>query len=243
VRRIFVPSRGVSDWRALLADPDGQWETGFSAKALAYCWEEADGFPHSVRAAFGASAFPLFHKIELLLALPEHKVRLPGGRRASQTDLFALGKSEDELVSIAVEGKVAESFGERVEDWIERRAAEEERRGRTRAPTAGAQERLRYLCALVGLREDEVSDLRYQLLHRTASALIEAQRFNARHALMLVHSFSQTKPPMCLDDFERFAMRLKCEDAGAGTLAFVGQRDGIDLYLGWARGEARYLAV
>ena len=31
---------------------------------------------------------------------------------------------------------------------------------------------------------------KYQLLHRTASAIIEAERFNANHALMLVHSFS-----------------------------------------------------
>jgi hypothetical protein len=243
VRRIFVPSWGVEDWQALLADPEVQWQTGFSAKALAYCWEEADGFPPSVRAAFAASAFPLFHKIDLLLALPEHKVPLPGGRRASQTDLFALGKSEDELISIAVEGKVAESFGEKVEDWIEQRAAEEERRGRTRAPSVGAQERLKYLCALVGLREDDVSDLRYQLLHRTASALIEARRFNARHALVLVHSFSQTDPPVWLDDFQEFASRLKCDGAAAGTLVFAGERDGIDLYLGWAKGEARFLTV
>jgi hypothetical protein len=243
MRRIFVPSRGVEDWQALLADPERHWRTGFSAKALAHCWEEADGFPPSVRAAFGASAFSLFHKIDLLLALPEHKVPLPGGRRASQTDLFALGRSEDELVSIAVEGKVMEAFGETVEDWIERRATEEERRGRTRAPSAGAQERLKYLSALVGLREDEVADMRYQLLHRTASALIEARRFNARHALMLVHSFSQHDPPIWLDDFIKFAERLKCEGAAAGSLAFVGQRNGIDLYLGWAKGEARFLTL
>lgn len=105
--RIFVPARRADDWQALLADPEKQWKAGFSAKALAHCWQEADDFPPSVRAAFSASPFPLFHNIELLLALPEHKVPLPGGRRASQTDLFALGKSGDQLVSIAVEGKVA----------------------------------------------------------------------------------------------------------------------------------------
>ena len=32
--------------------------------------------------------------------------------------------------------------------------------------------------------------IRYQLLHRAASAMVEARRFNAAHAMMLVHSFS-----------------------------------------------------
>jgi hypothetical protein len=243
VSRIFVPAKSADDWQALLADPQKHWRTGFSAKALAHCWQEADDFPPSVRAVFDASPVRLFHNIELVLALPEHKVSLPGGRRASQTDLFALGRSNEELVSIAVEGKVAESFGNRVEDWLEQRAAEEEKRGGAHEPSAGAQERLRYLCELVGLREEEVSDLRYQLIHRTASALIEARRFNARHALMLVHSFSQTDPPVWLDDFQTFADRLKCEGAAAGRLVSVGDRDGIDLYLGWAEGEARFLEV
>ena len=31
--RADVPSRGVDDWRRLLADPSTQWETGFSARA------------------------------------------------------------------------------------------------------------------------------------------------------------------------------------------------------------------
>jgi hypothetical protein len=244
VTRIFVPSRGVEDWRIRLANPERQWQPGFSAKALACCWEEAKTtFPPSVRAAFAASRFPLFHKVELVLTLAEHTVPLPGRGRASQSDLFALGRSEDDLVSIAVEGKVAEVFDETIEVWLKRRAVDEEKRGRARVPSPGAQKRLRYLCEVVGLREEDVSDLRYQLIHRTASALIEARRFNARHALMLVHSFSQTKPPDCLEDFERFAERLQCEGAAAGTLAFVGPRDGIDLYLGWAKGDARFLTV
>ncbi|GAB4582074.1 MAG: hypothetical protein Fur0022_48270 [Anaerolineales bacterium] len=33
-------------------------------------------------------------------------------------------------------------------------------------------------------------NIRYQLLHRTASAIIEAKQLNARYAMMIVHSFS-----------------------------------------------------
>jgi hypothetical protein len=33
-----------------------------------------------------------------VLAIPEHRVALPGGSRASQTDLFALARSASELI-------------------------------------------------------------------------------------------------------------------------------------------------
>lgn len=243
MRRFYVPTRGPEDWKALLAEPDRQWRTGFSAKALAYSWNEADGFPPCVRAVFDDSPFPLFHGVEFLLGFPEHKVALPGGLRASQTDLFVLAKSGGELVSVAVEGKVDESFGDSVDVWLTRRAADEEKQGREPQPSEGARTRLTYLCDLLGLSEPDASDLPYQLLHRTASALIEAWRFNARQALMLVHSFSQADPPSRFDDYEKFASRLGCVNARSGTLDFVGRRAGLDLYLGWAKGVAKYLTV
>jgi hypothetical protein len=39
---------------------------------------------------------------------------------------------------------------------------------------------------LLQLEEGDILDLRYQLLHRTAAAILEAQRFAAHYALMLV---------------------------------------------------------
>jgi hypothetical protein len=228
VNRIYVPACGVENWKALLADPEKQWRKGFSARALAHCWQKTDGFPSSVRAVFDASPFPLFHGIEMLLGFPEHKVPLPGGHRASQTDLFVLARSRGESVSIAVEGKVDESFGLLVREWFVR-------------PSAGKRERLNYLCRLLGLSQQEAQDLRYQLLHRTASALIEAWRFNARHALMLVHSFSRADPASGFDDYEKFGNHLGCVSASPDSLSFGGRRAGIDFYLGWVKGEAGHL--
>ena len=42
---IYKPTKGPTDWKAFLADPDKQWKTGFSAKSMAYAWEESDGVP------------------------------------------------------------------------------------------------------------------------------------------------------------------------------------------------------
>jgi Domain of unknown function (DUF6946) len=241
VTRIVIPAESADDWQRLLASPERQWVTGYSARTLAHCWQEADDFPASIKAVFASSPYSLFHDIELLLGIPEHKVPLPGGQRASQTDLFALAKSKGDLVSIAVEGKVSEPFGETARDWLDRRAFDEEKKGRKRRPSDGATARLAYLCDSVGLDESDVGTLRYQLLHRTASALIEAQRFNARHALMLVHSFSPADE--WLSDYQAFARALGADGADAGTLSFVGDRSGVDLYLGWTKGEERFLTL
>jgi len=79
--KFYIPSNSPEDWKSLLADPDKHWRTGYSAKALAYSWQEAGDFPHSVKKVFKASGIKLFQFIEMLIALPEYKVSLPGGRK------------------------------------------------------------------------------------------------------------------------------------------------------------------
>jgi hypothetical protein len=175
---IFIASNGPDDWRGLLADPEKHWRTGYSAKALAYCWEEDDGFPTQVALLFSDSGIPTFQSIELLLAIPEHQVPLPGGGRPSQNDLFALASCRDGLISIMVEGKVSEPFGPTVEEWLIK-------------ASPGKYERLEYLRNQIGLDKEFSPHIRYQLIHRTASAVIEARRFCAKTAVMIVHSFSQ----------------------------------------------------
>jgi len=230
--RILIPATSAADWQRLLAEPEKQWRTGYSAKALAHCWQNADDFPASVRAVLDSSPFPRFHALTMLLGLPEHQVPLPGGSRPSQTDLFVLAKATTgELVSVAVEGKVAEPFGPRVSEWLDADAT---------GPSSGKLERLAYLCPLLRISEDDAQPIRYQLIHRTVSALVEAARFNASMALMLVHSFGEQD--VGFDDFVAFAHILGAA-AEPNAVSHVGERSGVDLYLGWARGEAEFLTV
>jgi len=169
-----------------------------------------------------ASQFPA---AELILALPEHKVPLPGGSRSSQNDIWVLARSKGQLISIAVEGKVSEPFGPTVQEW--------------RADSSpGKAERFSYLLSLLGLSAVPVG-ARYQLLHRTASAIIEAQRFNAAHAVMLVHSFSQSSE--WFQDYAAF-VALMGGSAKENRMVSVGFRSGVSLYLAWVRGDAYYLA-
>lgn len=130
--RILAFTSGPQDWQALLADPVKHWRSGYSARTLAHCWEASDGFPAEVGAPFAQSAEPLLADLTPLLAIPEFKVPLPGGQRASQNDLFVLARSVAGPVTIMVEGKVSESFGPTLEEW-------------RREASAGKEERLRFV--------------------------------------------------------------------------------------------------
>jgi hypothetical protein len=221
MKRIYVPTSSLEDWRMGLAAPDRQWKQGYSAYELAHCWENAKGFPREVETLFTQSPFLRFAEIELLIALPECEVAIPGGKRGSHSDLFVLAKGADgQLVSIAVEGKVSESFGPMLSGW-------------NREGSPGKEKRLTYLQSILNLPHSLPDTLRYQLLHRTASALIMAHRFKAPIAAMIVHSFSPEKEGFA--DYCDFAA-LYGIDAGSGELVRLTKSEDVDLYVGWATG-------
>jgi len=228
--RIYVPARGPNDWQQFLAEPDKQWKVGYSARTLAHCWHAADGFPDEICRVFAASSVTALKTLEPLLVLPEYKVKLKGRGPDSQNDIFVLAKvSDSELVSITVEGKVEESFGSPVGNW----------KAANSGFTDNKRERLDDLQQQLGL--DAVpDDIYYQLLHRTASAMIEARRFNAQYAVMLVHSFSPTGS--WFEEYARF-LNLFGVTAQKDRLHHLNAVDGIDLYAAWVTGDSRFLEV
>jgi hypothetical protein len=78
--------------------------------------------------------------------------------------------------------------------------------------------------------------LRYQLLHRAASAILEAQRYRAKTAVLLVHSFSDDKKGVA--DFSAFLQAVGFAPPAPGNLAGPVDRDGVSLYAGWVQDEA-----
>lgn len=227
--RIFIPANKPQDWQSLLAKPEKHWRTGYSAKTLAYCWQEADGFPECVRRVFKESGITLFQNVELLLAFPEYEVPLLGGRQPSVNDIFILAKGNNQLLSITVEGKVSEPFDKTIAEWREDNSR-------------GKKTRLKFLLNKLQLQLDEsqIDHIHYQLLHRTASAIIEAEEFNAPNALMLVHSFSQSDEHF--DDYSQFLALFGLKNVKLDSLVSVKRRlNKVKLYFGWVRGEKKYL--
>ena len=74
------------------------------------------------------------------------------------------------------------------------------------------------------------SSRRYQLLHRTVSTLLEAKRFNASYAMMIVHSFSQSAARF--EDYQAF-LGLFGLLARSGELIELPVGGSIYLALGW----------
>jgi hypothetical protein len=81
-------------------------------------------------------------------------------------------------------------------------------------------------------------DVHYQLFHRTASAILEAERFKTDDAAMIVHSFSPENKW-----FDAYAAFLKLFDLAAkpGQLVSTTLPRGRTLHFGWAEGNRRFL--
>jgi hypothetical protein len=214
-KNIFVPSTGPDSWRQLLMEPDKQWRVGYSAHSIASAWEEGAGLPGHLGTAFESVGFV---EPQVLFAVPEWVTDLPDGYRGSQSDLFALVRTLDQLVAVTVEGKVDEPFGPTVKQWL--------------AETSSARpKRLADLCELLSVPGQVDDSLRYQLFHRTASAIIEASRFKADAAAMIVQSFSSED--RWFDDFSKFAAFLGVADVTKNRLHLAPVSNGCPLYIGW----------
>ncbi|RKZ13461.1 hypothetical protein DRQ53_13270 [bacterium] len=74
--KIYIPASSADDWQQFLADPAKQWKTGYSARTMAYSWQEANGIPDEVQGVL--SQDEALRKMEALLVIPEHQVPLPG---------------------------------------------------------------------------------------------------------------------------------------------------------------------
>lgn len=198
-----------------LAKQERHWKKNFSAYELANSWIRSNGIPETVRTVLNTCAE--YEAADLVEAFFERDVDLRTEGRRSQTDLLALVFAANAYSVLAIEGKVEETFGPLISEW------------RDGAP--GKENRLSKLCGVLGLEPDQISHLRYQLLHRSVSAIYEAQRYRCERAAMLVHSFSETKSSF--QDFVNFAEAMKLPIGSIGVMSDEKSCDRIRLRLAW----------
>ena len=228
MKRVFVPTKSGSDWQRLLGKPELHWKMGRSAMSAAACWEEANPkLPAEILQFLGESNDPDLAELELLMAVPDWEVDLPGGKRPSQTDVLALARNAKNLVVIGVEAKVDEPFGPTIAEKMA-------------DASAGQIERLAYLEKELGANQPLSSTIRYQLLHRSVSSLLTARAFHAPVAVMLVQSFSPSSA--WRHDFEAFCSALSCRQVSL-DLFEVPSTSSTRLFLGWCKGNHHYLSV
>jgi Domain of unknown function (DUF6946) len=223
--RILLTS-GPGDWQKLLAEPDKQWQLGYSARTLAHCWEDADGFPPEVSEVLARTTEPLLSNLLPVLAVPEFKVPLPGGNRASQNDVFVLARSAAGPVCIMIEGKVNESFGPTLDEWLVE-------------ASPGKKKRIDFLLRTLCIVAAPKGSIRYQLLHRAASAIITGEQYRAVAAIVLVHSFSEQR--IGWQDYEAFADLFRVH-AEPDVVQRLTSATCIPLFAAWVTGDRGFLS-
>jgi hypothetical protein len=210
------------EWRRLLADPEMHWKNDKSARLLAYSWCENNGFPKEVESVLIDSEIPIFKNLNILFGFPEYKVSIQGGSRHSQNDLYLYSRSGDDIVVVMVEGKVDEPFDKTVNNWLKDKKNNHD------------HPRLLYLKELLNIQQKDIGNIYYQLLHRTASVIIESKRVKASHGLVLIHSFSEKDShyDAYRDFLDLFNLSAKINRI-SGPVLF----DKVSVYFTWIKGD------
>lgn len=217
ISRLHVPLIEPEDVVRHLGKQEWDWKEGRSAHALANLWHSANALPATIKSIL--ASHPIFRSAELIDAFLERQVDLGTAGRHSQTDLLAIVGLEDQLAILAVEGKAGEPFGnEYVHQWLD--------------GSENKVRRLTGLCETLGVPVGSTHHIRYQLLHRSVSAILEARRYRSKAAVVLVQSFAQDKGSFA--DFSEFlrVMGIK-KEASPGVLLGPTFCNGVSVYFGW----------
>ena len=217
IRRIHVPLNSPEDVIPYLGAPH-HWKEGRSAKSLIDQWWLANDVPPKVRCLLDQANE--WSSAELIDAFAERCTDLGDGRPThSQSDLLCVLGLRTGVGILSIEAKVDEGFDKTVDEWRS-------------DGSSGKARRLAGLCNCLGIADPDIGHLRYQLLHRTASALIEARRYRASNAMMVVQSWSDTADGF--SDFVAFETALGVKPTRKGEISRAVNRGGVSLRLGWS---------
>jgi hypothetical protein len=194
----------IEEWLLLAPPAKGlsQWKDYRSAKELAKCWLR-DGIaktPEEQVRLLHSQAFTTGYTVTL--AYPEKETPLDAFKNGRKHDLLTIAEKEDKKIIIAIEAKADESYGDLIESIL----------FKADKPSSNLPRRVEELSqALFG--EKSTGDLRYQLLHGVAGALIEAKLRKADYAIFLVHEFHSNHVKhknleRNREDLNRFVSRL-----------------------------------
>lgn len=130
-----------------------------------------------------------------------------------------------------VEGKIKEHFGKTVEEWL--MVGKRNKNG-----GYNRQNRLKEILNDLGFKNfktdlEKFKEIKYQLLHRTISAYYEAKKFNAKYAIILIHSFNEIEDDSNYRDFKKFMQILGINSSQRNEVIGPYKKEDIKLYFVW----------
>lgn len=170
-------------------EKDYHWEPERSALELAKaCFRESEISPPEELLQLLHSSDRL-RGLQLLRGIPEHVTSLPERGEGRNHDLWLLGQTNQEQITVCIEAKADEPFGN--ETVAEYRLSANKRRESgesTRVP-----ERITQLLSLVPGGKSRWDNVRYQLLTATCGTAIQARRDGSAVGVFVVHEFHTCK--------------------------------------------------
>lgn len=172
---------------------DYQWKQGRSAMELARAWFRTPKSccPDEIIALL--DSHPATRGLRLTGGRPEYVTALPERGEGRNHDLWLTGASAAGKLTVCIEAKADESFGERLGKQIAV--------ARKRQPRTKAAERARALLEILfGADHNPEAapwrDLRYQLITAAAGTLLQARIDGSAAGVLLIHEFHSnlTKP-------------------------------------------------
>jgi hypothetical protein len=210
--------RDIEEWFAHSPPARGerQWKDGYSAKELARAWLR----PAPPRELLELLAsHPDLAGAEVDAAWPEREIPLespPFRGNTRNADLIAVGTCRSGRMVIAVEAKSNEPLGDLIGPYVLERQQVERSRVPERIDNLTRALFGRPVVGPDGL-DPTLATLRYQLLHATAAAILEAQRREAPIAVCVTHTFASSRTDGVPED-----MATNAEDQAAFVKAMAG---------------------
>lgn len=215
-----------------------QWKEGRSAMCLAQAWFNDEG-EVAVPAELQALLFshPRLEGLQILTGVPEKVTALPERGEGRNHDLWLQGRTPADRVTICIEAKADEPFGN--ESVVEYRNRSLQRRNKgipTRAP-----ERIDSLLQLVGDKKGAIwADIPYQLLTAISGTVLQARIDESNCAVFIVHEFhtSLTDPDKLRGNAEAFEMFVRVltgmpdREVQEGLLCAAGIMGGVEVLVG-----------
>lgn len=227
----------VDDWRGLAGDD--KWVATRSAYELAHAWQAAGGLPKEIAGALDRSGHEALQRLSVDLCLVEKPVFLDTRIAPSMTDLMGYGRNaKGDTIVLAVEGKADEPFASHVWAWVR---GDDNNPAMSTVPRKTRVQRLEFLSQHLAIQIPPASTLRYQLLHRTVSAILESQLHGAVAAVVLIHAFG-THGEDNFADFTAFARELGGPTPTPGSVCgpvLLGEHRDLPTYFLWWQQPAR----